>query len=142
MSSVYIPKALRRRVAEQAGYRCGYCLTSEAITGQPMEMDHIFPTSLGGPTIEENLWLACGLCNEHKGNRVTAEDPQTGQVVRLFNPRLDAWEEHFEWIEGGLRIAGRTAIGRATVNALHLNRKPLVTARRGWIAVGWHPPKS
>ncbi len=142
MSSVYVPKALRRQVAEQARYRCGYCLTHQNITGTPMEMDHIFPSSLGGQTVEDNLWLACGLCNEHKGNRVTAQDPRDGRLVRLFHPRLDAWEEHFEWIEGGLRIGGRTAIGRATVNALHLNRTPLVTARQGWIAVGWHPPRT
>lgn len=142
MSSVYIPQTLRRQVAEQARHRCGYCLTPETITGTPMEADHLFPSSLGGATTEDNLWLACGLCNDHKSNRVTAEDPQEGQRVRLFNPRSDIWEEHFEWIEDGLRIAGRTAIGRATVNALHLNRRPLVTAREGWIAVGWHPPKS
>jgi len=142
VSSVYIPKRLRRRVAEQAQHRCGYCLTPETITGTPMEVDHLFPSSLGGATTEDNLWLACGLCNDHKGNRVTAEDPQKGRSVRLFNPRSDVWEEHFEWIEGGLRIAGRTAVGRATVNALHLNRRPLVTARAGWIAVGWHPPKN
>ncbi len=141
MSSVYIPKVLRRRVAEQARHRCGYCLTRQAITGTPMEVDHLFPSSLGGSTIEDNLWLACGLCNEHKGNRVTVQDPRDGQLVRLFNPRLDVWEEHLEWIEDGLRIAGRTAIGRATVNALHLNRTPLVTARKGWVSVGWHPPK-
>ncbi len=106
-----------------------------------MEVDHLFPSSLGGLTVEDNLWLACGLCNDHKGNRVTAEDPDGGRQVRLFNPRLDVWTDHFEWIEGGLRIAGTTAIGRATVNALHLNRRPLVTARQAWIAVGWHPPE-
>ena len=59
-----------------------------------------------------------------------------------FNPRLDAWEGHFEWIDLGLRIAGKTAIGRATVNALHLNRNHLVIARQGWVAVGWHPPRT
>ena len=105
-------------------------------------MDHLFPSSLGGPTTEANLWLACGPCNEHKGSRVTAHDPQDGELWRLFNPRSDIWEEHFEWIERGLRVAGSTAIGRAAVNALHLNRTPLVTARQGWIAVGWHPPTS
>ncbi len=142
MSSVYIPKSLRRRVAEQAQYRCGYCLTREDVTGTPMEVDHLFPSSLGGLTVEANLWLACGLCNDHKGSRVTAEDPDDGRQARLFNPRLDAWEQHFEWIEGGVRIEGRTAIGRATVSALHLNRRHLVTARQGWVTVGWHPPEN
>ena len=57
MSETHIPQALRQRVASKARYRCGYCLTSETIVGTPMEMDHIIPQALGGPTEEQNLWL-------------------------------------------------------------------------------------
>ena len=95
MSQSYVPKALRERVAAQAQHRCGYCLTAEAIVGTPMEIEHIVPESLGGPTEEENLWLACSLCNEHKGNRIAAVDPVTGEMVRLFNARYQRWREHF-----------------------------------------------
>jgi hypothetical protein len=83
----YVPKALRERVAAQARQRCGYCLTTERITGAPMEIDHIIPHSLGGPTEEDNLWLACSMCNDHKGNQIAAPDPVTGEAVRLFDPR-------------------------------------------------------
>ncbi len=58
MSDAYIPKALRETVVAQAHHRCGYCLTSEAIVGTPMEIDHLIPQSLGGLTDEDNLWLA------------------------------------------------------------------------------------
>jgi len=85
MSSTYIPQALPQQVAEQARYRCGYCLTSEAVVGTPMEIDPIIPESLGGPTEEENLWLACSLCNDHKSNRIAALDSLTGEIVRLFD---------------------------------------------------------
>ena len=136
MSSAYVPTRLRQRVAEAGRYRCGYCLSQEAVTGQLMETDHLFPRSLGGLTIEENLWLACSSCNDHKKNRVRAEDPKTGQLVRMFNPRYEAWEEHFEWVDGGIRVRGRTPTGRATVEALHLNRPPVVKARRAWVEVG------
>ena len=37
MSRDYIPKALRERVAAQAGHRCGYCLTSSLLAGSPFE---------------------------------------------------------------------------------------------------------
>ena len=140
MTSVYIPKLLRQRVAEQACYRCGYCLSSEQVLGLSMELDHLMPQALGGPSIEENLWLACPACNAFKGHRISALDPESGQTVRLFNPREQSWEEHFLWVDSGARIVGRTAIGRATVKALHLNRPLLVRARRAWIAAGWHPP--
>ena len=141
MSDAYIPKALREKVAAQARHRCGYCLTSEAIVGTPMEIDHIIPQSLGGLTEEDNLWLACSLCNDHKGDRIAALDPLTDEIVRLFDPRHQVWQEHFAWTAEGDRINGLTPIGRATIVALSLNRPSLVKARQAWVAVGWHPPK-
>jgi hypothetical protein len=62
-------------------------------------------------------------------------------VVRLFDPRREAWEDHFVWSPGADRILGLTPVGRATVLALNLNRPSLVRARRAWVAVGWHPPQ-
>jgi hypothetical protein len=35
---------------------------------------------------------------------------------------------------------GRTATGRATVVALHLNNLVAVTVRQNWVRAGWHPP--
>jgi hypothetical protein len=140
MSTAYISKELRERVASQAGRRCGYCLTSEAIVGAAMEIDHLVPQSLGGLTEESNLWLACSLCNDHKSCRISGPDPESGEVVRLFDPRRQVWTEHFRWSEGGDEIVGLTAVGRATVVALRLNRASLVLARRLWSAAGWHPP--
>lgn len=140
MSTSYIPVELRRRVARRARYRCGYCLTSEDVVGTPMDFEHIIPECKGGLTEEENLWLACSLCNSYKGSRTDYEDPVSGQVVKLFNPRQQVWREHFEWIDRGIRIIGLTAVGRATVDALQLNREPLVFSRKKWVLVGWHPP--
>ncbi|MCP3963375.1 MAG: HNH endonuclease [bacterium] len=140
MSRSYVPAALRQRVAAQARHRCGYCLTSETIAGTPMEFDHLVPESHGGSTTEANLWLACSLCNRHKGQRTAAEDPASGQIVPLFNPRSHDWAEHFAWVDAGTRIAGLTASGRATVRALQLNRPVRQRARQKWIEAGWHPP--
>ena len=50
------------------------------------------------------------------------------------------WTEHFRWEENGLLIVGVTPTGRATVNAVQLNRAPLVNSRRLWVSAGWHPP--
>ncbi|HXU44070.1 MAG TPA: HNH endonuclease [Thermoanaerobaculia bacterium] len=142
MTSSYIPKKLRQIVAEQARFRCGYCLSAEKVVGFAMEIEHLVPQALGGPSREENLWLACPACNAFKGQRISARDPLSGLTVRLFNPREQRWEEHFLWIDSGARIAGRTAIGRATAMALHFNRPLLVAARSAWIKAGWHPPDS
>ncbi len=106
-----------------------------------MEIEHLIPRALGGPDTEDNLWLACSLCNGHKNDRIVAEDPLTGETVPLFNPRTMSWGEHFAWTEEGDRIVGLTPCGRATVVALNLNRAALIVARKGWVSVGWHPPK-
>lgn len=141
MSKAYIPKALRRRVAEQGQYRCGYCLMQQRVVGVEMDVDHIFPEALGGPTEEENLWLACARCNEYKGDLIEAPDPLTGNMAPLFNPRTQHWSAHFAWNAEGTHVSGLTPTGRATVAALKLNRSPLVEARQVWVIAGVHPPK-
>lgn len=106
----------------------------------PMHVEHIVPLAKGGSTIEENLWLACPLCNGHKGIQTHGVDPLTGATSSLFNPRSQVWEDHFQWGENGLVIVGKSSCGRATVAALQLNNDFLVRARRRWVMAGWHPP--
>ena len=141
MSKTHIPAQLRRQVRKDAGHRCGYCRISELVSATELVIDHIVPESAGGPTTRENLWLVCTRCNQFKGSKTLATDPQTGEDVPLFNPRTQAWTDHFVWSEDGTIISGRTVCGRATVEALHLNRELVVLARRRWISVGWHPPQ-
>lgn len=86
MSSQRIPLALRRRVAKTARYRCGYCLTSQHIVGPLLEIDHLLPEGRGGITEEDNLWLACPLCNGAKSDRVEVVDPTTGQICLYLIP--------------------------------------------------------
>jgi hypothetical protein len=65
------------------------------------------------------LALACDRCSAHKGPNLTGIDPETGEIVPLFNPREHIWEEHFRWSEA--TIIGRTAIGRTTIRVLTMN---------------------
>jgi hypothetical protein len=79
----------------------------------------------------ENLALACPNCNGHKWAHQQALDGQTGQIVPLFNPRIDAWEDHFRHSPAHAHeIEGITAIGRATVALLRMNDEDVVTIRR------------
>jgi hypothetical protein len=99
------------------------------------------PIAQGGTDDESNLWLSCPLCNRHKADRTTAVDPETGQRVPLFNPRDQRWGDHFDWSDDGLRVAGKTPTGRATVVALHLADDPdAIIVRSYWVLAGWHPP--
>ncbi|NUO83220.1 HNH endonuclease [candidate division KSB1 bacterium] len=141
MNRFYIAKALRTKVAAQARYRCGYCLTSQEYSGAFLEIEHLVPLKLGGTSAEENLWLACSWCNRYKSFQVDGVDPISRRRTALYNPRRQVWARHFRWSEDGVQIIGKTACGRTTVVALHLNHKFIVAARRRWVSAGWHPPK-
>ncbi len=124
-----------------AQHRCGYCLSPQHLVMARLEIEHIIPLAKQGSNDESNLWLACPLCNRHKGDKTTAVDPKTKQTVPLFNPRTQTWSEHFQWSEDGIRILGRTPIGRATVDALHLSDDPdALEVRSYWVIAGWHSP--
>lgn len=139
--SRYIPNSLKTKIRIEAKFRCGYCLRSEALTGMPMEFEHLIPIALGGKSIEENLWLYCRRCNEFKGIQTEAVDIETNSNVPIFNPRKQNWHQHFYWSEDGTEIIGKTPIGRATINALNLNEAIIVFSRKLWVSVGWFPPE-
>lgn len=134
-----IPDRLRQQVIARAGARCEYCLAPLAIVVE-MEIDHIVPESAGGPTELDNLCVTCVGCNGFKLAFQVAEDPQTGEMAPLFNPRRQVWRDHFTWSDDGTEMIGLTPIGRATIVRLRMNRQPLREARRLWVQAGWHPP--
>jgi len=140
VSGAYVAEGVRRRVAEAAFRRCGYCQTHEEVVGYALHIEHILSLAAGGTSSEENLWLACFVCNNAKGTQTSGRDPETGISFLLFNPRTQSWGEHFAWSTDGTEVVGMSPVGRATVLALQLNTPLRREARRRWVAVGWHPP--
>jgi len=98
------------------------------------------PCSRGGSSGLSNLALACRSCNESKADLLVFIDPLNGTSTRLFHPREDAWDSHFEWSEDQLHVVATTGVGRATVAALKLNRPGLINQRQVLLAIGKHPP--
>lgn len=141
MNRPHISAVVRQRVMEAARYRCGYCQTQQAVVGITLHIEHIIPLAAGGSSEEDNLWLACPTCNNHKGTQTQVIDPETGEATLLFNPRFQIWHEHFVWSADGVTIIGLTAVGRATLMALKMNEAPVQRARRRWVLAGWHPPQ-
>jgi hypothetical protein len=108
--------------------------------GEEFTVDHVIPRTRGGGDDLANLALCCYVCNPLKSDRTEAPDPKTGKLVALFNPRRRRWSAHFRWSDDGLLIIGTTPVGRATVEALRLNRPSLLIARETWVQSGVHPP--
>lgn len=125
-----------RQVHERADYTCEYCQTSQRVTGQAMHLDHIDPD--GGDDLG-NLCLCCANCNQSKLRVTSAIDPETDEIVPLFNPGTQVWTDHFEWMPNGLVLRGITPTGRATIERLKINRDRMIRARINWVFFGVHP---
>lgn len=130
----------RQMVVKRAKSYCEYCQTFGLIVIS-MTVDHIIPTSAGGTDDLDNLSFACERCNNAKSDHQTGIDPETENIEVLYNPRHHTWGEHFQWNEDGTHVVGLTSIGRATINRLKMNVVERVSARKLWVAAGWHPPK-
>ncbi|MCP4656859.1 MAG: HNH endonuclease, partial [bacterium] len=102
--------------------------------------EHIHPRIRGGNHGFDNLAFACLGCNGHKHAKTEAVDPVTGKLAPLFNPRRQKWKDHFGWSSDYTLVLGQSPTGRATVDALHLNRDGQVNLRHLLYAAGVHPP--
>ena len=131
MSHGHISKLLRQKIARRAKERCGYCLVSALVTGVDLQVEHLWPTSQGGLTVEDNLWLACAECNQRKADRTLVVDPLTKKQVPLFNPRQDGWNDHFRWSDDATEIVEQSA--RGTNDCCHLEAQSPRTSCRATV---------
>jgi hypothetical protein len=126
--------ALARHVRKRAGYRCEYCHLPQAFHPVPFELDHVIARKHGGRTNLANLALSCLRCNSFKGPNIAGIDPFTKKLTPLFHPRKHRWRYHFEW--NGPQLAGRTAIGRTTIQVLGINEPDAIRVRAALMEEG------
>lgn len=88
---------LRESVRTRAAYQCEYCRLPQEFSGLRFHIEHVIPRQHGGSDNADNLALACPDCNFRKGPNLTGIDSDSGEVVRLFHPRHDAWFDHFRY---------------------------------------------
>ncbi|MHB1541970.1 MAG: HNH endonuclease [Steroidobacteraceae bacterium] len=110
---------LRQFVRTRAAYQCEYCRLSQEFSELRFHIEHIVPRQHGGADHLDNLAL--------EGPNLTGIDPQTGEVIRLFDPRRDAWFEHFRF--DIVEIIGLTSKGRATASLLEMNHPERMRVR-------------
>lgn len=126
--SDYISSEIRNAVARCANFICEYCLIAEADAYFKFQIEHIISRKHGGTSDQENLALSCVFCNRYKGSDIATVSPETGKLVRLYNPRTDRWREHFRL--NGLTIEPLTEIGEATVRILQMNHEDQILERQ------------
>jgi hypothetical protein len=130
----YIPDTLRQQVIDRAEGRCEYCLILQRYSLYSHEIDHIIPEKHRGETVFDNLCLAGLECNRAKGSDFGSFDPQTGEIMRLFNPHLQVWHDHFR-LDGAL-IVPLTAEERVTEFVLKLNDEIRLRVREALLEAG------
>ena len=130
----------RQTVERRAKGRCEYCRAPQEVAGYTFHVEHIIPRSKGGADRPANGALSCWSCNSAKADHLIGVDPETGCDEPLVHPRQERWEQHFELSADRLRVVGRTAVGRATVERLRMNDPRFQPkARKLWIAAGCWP---
>ncbi len=138
----YVSADLRRQVVTRAENLCEYCLIHEEDTFFGCEVDHIISRKHGGPTRADNLSYACMTCNRNKGSDVGSILPplSSGVFCRFFNPRTDAWSEHFALDESdGITIATLTPVGEVTVRIFGFNGSERLLERQALRDVDRYP---
>ena len=135
--SRYISDDLRHLVASRADYLCEYCLIHEDVTFFGCQVDHIISLKHGGSTESNNLAYACTFCNRRKGSDIASIEAETGNLVGLYNPRVDKWADHFRL--NGKILEPLTGIGEATARILGFNSADRILEREALISAGHYP---
>ncbi len=111
-----------------------YCRLPQEASLLPHTVDHIRAKKHRGPTTPLNTCWACAYCNGAKGSNAAGYDPETDELVRLFNPRTDDWHSHFFW--DGPELEGKTPVARVTIEVLRINDPDRIEHRRLLIIAG------
>jgi len=141
MTRTQIPAELARLVRDRATNHSKYCQLPQSCQEATFHIDHVEPRRAGGQTNLENLALACVTCSLKKGARTNVVDPESGEAVSIFNPRVEMWDDHFSWtVEWS--VVGLSPCGRGTVEALGINRPAAVAMRSMLAELGKFPERS
>ena len=84
--------------------------------------------------------LACVFCNGYKGSDIASLIPETDELIRFYNPRIDRWREHFRL--NGVIIEPLTDIGEATIRILKINHEDQILEREVLNRRGRYPSQS
>jgi len=100
-------------------------------------VDHIISRKHGGPTEPANLAWASACWNNNKGSELGTLVGDPPQLVRLFHPRTDRWDQCFHL--NGIRIEAAQPAGEATVKLLQFNHDTRLREREALAEAARYP---
>lgn len=118
MSKTKIPVKLRHEILKRDNHSCLWCGRTPA-DGIKLEIDHIFPESMGGKTSYENLGTLCNHCNNAKSNEFC------GNYLLMTHIKIPQFDEKIELIEvGNIDSKGNHFDGRVYKYSLGFFKRP------------------
>lgn len=129
-----VAQSIERIVRERAKDRCEYCRLPQAFSTRHFQIDHVHARQHLSDDFLDNLALSCDRCNGNKGPNVAGIDLASREVVPLFNPRTQVWNEHFVWV--GPLLLGLTRVGIVTIHVLKVNHASAVALRAAIMRLG------
>jgi hypothetical protein len=118
-----ISAELRRTVRTLYAFACGYCGVTETEVGAYLTIDHFQPRDAGGTDDIANLVYACHACNLYKSASWNLSAPP------VLHPLRSEMHVHIRPLPDGT-LQGLTPEGTRHIDALHLNRAPMVERRK------------
>ena len=118
-----ISAELRRTVRTLYAFACGYCGVTETEVGAYLTIDHFQPRDAGGTDDIANLVYACHACNLYKSAAWNLSNPL------VQHPLYTEIHIHVRSLPDGM-LQGLTPEGIRHIDALHLNRPPMVERRK------------
>lgn len=132
-----LPNAVREFVIQRAASTCEYCRVHERYATFSYQVDHVIARKHGGNDHIDNLAYSCAQCNRFKGSDIASIDPDSGELVFLYNPRAQQWDEHFRIDD--FVITPLTPVARATTNLLQFNQIDRLLLRQELASQGKYP---
>jgi HNH endonuclease len=135
--SVYVARSTKKLVIERAASRCEYCHVPAFLSSFDYHIEHIIGLQHGGPNSLNNLAYCCSPCNWKKGPNISTVLEFGGQIIPLFNPRIQNWFDHFD-VQRGELIA-LSDVAQATIKLLELNVHAKIEERFEMMLAGLYP---
>ena len=88
-------KLTRKSLYKRDNFTCMYCgkCSPENISVENLTIDHVIPKSRGGLTRWDNVVIACGTCNQIKGDKFL-EDTNLKLIKQPYAPKFDVLHGH------------------------------------------------
>ncbi len=130
-----IGKSVRREVTPSNGHAncflCGTVLSAKQIDNHASDfftLEHVWPQSLGGESVADNLLPACTTCQTAKGDAPSWESYNVHNLVMASKPSQSKLEE--------VSRSRRMRIARHTLHAIDLCEQERLSLKQAFLRIG------